>query len=180
MKCTACKDGILLPCFLEPGLRAHQCTHCEGHWLYVEDFVQWKSQGGVLGDSEQAPTISESSSALTCPVTGRIMQKYRIAAGSSHKLDYSPHTGGIWLDKGEWALLKEYSLAGSVGHIVTDGWQRKIRAEDARATLESVYRRKFGDADYEKLLAIRQWLAEQDDRAEMRAFLLARDPFSGQ
>lgn len=179
MQCTACKTGKLTPCFLEPGLRAHECDHCGGHWLYVEDFVQWKANGGVLGEVEHPPTIEESASALTCPATGRLMQKYRIASGSNHKLDYSPHTGGLWLDKGEWALLKEYGLAGSVGHIVTDAWQRKIRTDDAKATLEAVYRRKFGDANYEKLLATREWLNEQENKADMRAFLLARDPFSG-
>ncbi|UTA48056.1 zf-TFIIB domain-containing protein [Simiduia sp. 21SJ11W-1] len=179
MNCTACSTGQLAPCFLEPGLRAHECNHCGGHWLYVEDVVQWKAGGGKLGELDQMPEVEETASALTCPVTGRLMQKYRIVSGSSHKLDYSPHTGGLWLDKGEWSLLKEYALAGSVGNIVTEHWQRKIRTEDAKASLEAVYRRKFGEANYRKLAEIRNWLADQENCAEMRAFLLARDPYSG-
>jgi Zn-finger nucleic acid-binding protein len=106
------------------------------------------------------------------------MQKFRINNDTSHKLDYSPKIGGVWLDAGEWEYLKEQGIAGSLNRIFTEQWQRQLRENDTRATLEQLYISKFGEADYAKLKELREWLDGKQNKAEMRAFLLAEDPYS--
>ena len=41
-----------------------------------------------------------------------------------------------------------------------------------------VYIKKFGLEDYEKIKEIRAWLNSKDNRAELRAYLLAEDPYA--
>jgi len=57
--------------------------------------------------------LDESKQAILCPVTGTIMRKLRLSTSTAHRIDYSASVGGVWLDKGEWDLLKKEGLAGS-------------------------------------------------------------------
>ncbi len=41
------------------------------------------------------------------------MRKLRLSTTTEHRIDYSASVAGVWLDKGEWQLLKEEGLAGS-------------------------------------------------------------------
>ncbi|MFT5611914.1 MAG: Zn-finger nucleic acid-binding protein [Arenicella sp.] len=56
---------------------------------------------------------------MVCPVSGRLMTKYRISKDIDHRLDLSPTASVIWMDKGEWGLLKEKGLAGKLNQIFT-------------------------------------------------------------
>jgi hypothetical protein len=61
----------------------------------------------------------------------------------------------IWLDKGEWALIKAEGLAGSLNKIFTAPLQRNIKEQNAHDVLDASYRNQLGDEDYEKLKEIR-------------------------
>ncbi|WP_245556355.1 TFIIB-type zinc ribbon-containing protein [Algicola sagamiensis] len=108
------------------------------------------------------------------------MRKLRISAQHAHRLDYSNSVGGIWLDKGEWELLKAEGLAGSLNAIVTQTWQNKIRQETALNNFVEIYESKFGKETYKKAKEIRQWLQSQPQKADLRAYLLAEDPYSAE
>lgn len=181
MQCTRCKEGNLQASFIEQQFRAHTCDHCGGNWILVEDYVSWKernpqysfAQGSVTDDD-----VADSQRALICPVTGVIMRKLRITKDSSHRLDYSMAVGGVWLDKGEWELLKSAGLAGSLNTILTEQWQTKIRDQKAEETFTQLYLNKFGEGDYQKIKALREWLASHPNKADLRSYLLADDPYS--
>jgi Zn-finger nucleic acid-binding protein len=106
------------------------------------------------------------------------MRKLRITKDSSHRLDYSMAVGGVWLDKGEWELLKSAGLAGSLDAILTEQWQTKIRDQKAEETFTQFYINKFGEDDYQKIKALREWLASHPHKADLRSYLLADDPYS--
>lgn len=179
MKCTSCKSGNLNPSYLDKLFRAHTCDNCGGSWVLIEDYVSWKENNPefefVAADVEQ---VEESSTAILCPMTGTIMRKLHISKDSKHKVDYSVAVGGVWLDKGEWELLKSSGLAGSLNGILTQQWQTKIQDEKAHETFENLYKSKFGDEDYEKVKALRLWLESHPQKADLRSFLLADDPYS--
>jgi Zn-finger nucleic acid-binding protein len=179
MKCTYCKQGRLLPTFIEGQFRAHQCDQCEGQWLYIEDFVTWQETNPDFEfKSEDHYEVDDTKQALLCPVTGTLMQKFRYSKDTAHKLDYSASVGGVWLDKGEWAYLKEFGIAGCINKIFTEQWQKQLREGHAQATFADLYRSKFGSEDYEKAKAIRSWLIDHPAKAELRAYLMAQDPYS--
>ena len=179
MKCPCCPEHNLVPAFIDNLLRSHHCPHCQGHWLLIEDYVSWLERNkSDLSQDEADYQLEDSKIALFCPASGVLMQKYRINNDSDHKLDYSPQVGGVWLDRGEWEYLKSRGIACSLNKIFTTHWQRQLRENDAKATFEDLYRKKFGNEDYEKVKALRQWLYSKDNKAELRAYLLAENPYS--
>ncbi len=180
MKCTACNQGRLVPSFLEAQFRCHSCDHCGGHWILIEDYVAWRERHPdyPFSDTLVESADQDTSRALVCPVTGTLMSKFRIQSNSPRKLDYSTRVGGIWLDKGDWDLLKAEGLAGCLNVLLTEPWQQKIRADQTRATFTNLYKQRFGEADYAKARDIRDWLLDHPLKAELRSYLLAKDPYS--
>ncbi|WP_245614611.1 TFIIB-type zinc ribbon-containing protein [Leminorella grimontii] len=106
------------------------------------------------------------------------MTKFRISKDTAHRLDLSARVNGIWLDKGEWELLKTHGLAGRLNTLFTDFWQRQVREAQADDRLDEMYRSLLGEDDYEKLKELRNWLKQHPQRERMRAFLLAEGPAS--
>ncbi|WP_447895028.1 MULTISPECIES: zf-TFIIB domain-containing protein [unclassified Vreelandella] len=181
MKCTACQEGKLVPSFLDSLFRCHTCENCGGNWLLIEDYISWKERHPEhVFDDDHIENIDaeDTVGAMICPVTGGIMSKFRISKDHSHRLDYSARVGGVWLNRGEWEMLVAEGLAGNLNAILTDHWQQRIRAERTSDTFADLYRQKFGDEDYEKALAIRQWLHDHPQKPDLRAFLMAENPFS--
>lgn len=181
MKCTSCKEGVLSPSFLEGLFRAHTCTVCGGNWVLIEDYVAWKERHPEHTFSEKADfEIEETKNAMLCPMTGSIMQKFRLTHDSDRRLDYSPSVGGVWLDKGEWEYLKQEQLAGSLNSIFTAHWQKSIRDDSAKNTLSELYRERFGEESYTKAQEMREWLNAHPRKADIRAYILAEDPYSAE
>ncbi|WP_444915063.1 TFIIB-type zinc ribbon-containing protein [Microbulbifer sp. TRSA007] len=185
LNCTSCKDGVLKHGFIEELFRGYTCSSCGGNWILVEDFLSWKRQNPEYQFSKDLSSlndmlIEDSKQAILCPVSGAIMQKIRIMVGSEHRIDYSAVVGGIWLDKGEWELLKSEGLAGSLNFLVTHEWQKKIRNSKAQENFSEIYRSKFGDKRYKKVKEFREWLYAQGQRVDLLAYLNAEDPYSAE
>ncbi len=183
MNCTSCNSGFLKPSFIEGQFRAHTCTDCAGNWILIEDYVAWLERNPDYQFSENIAFESEATDtkkALICPVSGTIMRKFRISATNKHRIDYSSAVGGIWLDRGEWELLKIEGLAGSLNAVVTRQWQSQIRENSAEQNFRNLYKDKFGIDTYEKVREFRSWLNEQPQKADLRAYILAEDPYSAE
>lgn len=181
MKCPNCNGAHLVPGFLEGRFRAHTCSRCGGYWLFIEDYVAWKERNPEYKFSQDAMfEADDSKQVLLCPVTGAIMQKYRISHDSQHRLDYSPGVGGVWLDSGEWEYLKEQGFAGSINKIFTPHWQKSIRDNNAKVTFADIYKEKFGEEDYAKVKELREWLNNHPCKDDLRAYILAGNPYSAE
>ena len=180
MKCTSCKQGSLQPAYLDQLFPCHTCDHCGGNWVMLADYLAWKeTHPDFTFNAEAGESVAEDhKQAMLCPVSGGLMVKYRISAHSDHRLDLSPAVHGIWLDKGEWALLKQAGLAGNLNRIFTDPWQRRIREESARETFVHLYEREFGVEDYAKVKAFREWLWQHPHKLKLLAYLNDEDPYS--
>lgn len=141
----------------------------------LEDYLQHKHKVPEATEELEHAVLEaeETEKALLCPMTGALMTKFRIAKGTTHRLDLSVRVNGIWLDKGEWELLKAHGLAGKINTLFTDFWQRQVREAQADDRLDEMYRALLGDEDYEKAKALRDWLNQHPHRERIRAFLLA-------
>ena len=106
------------------------------------------------------------------------MRKLRLSSNTVHRIDYSASVGGIWLDKGEWELLKDEGLAGSLNSVLTAHWQRNIRIDSTKDNFSAIYTDKFGQVSYDKVKELREWLSQQSNKADLRAYLFAEDPYS--
>lgn len=185
MHCTACDGGELMLNAVDGLFTCHLCQNCGGHWLLIKNFLDWKEKNPnhdfsttVSGELEAIDSIR----ALFCPETGVIMSKFKISLKNSHRIDYSAKVGGIWLDKGEWELLKQEGLAGSLNAIITSAWQNKLRSQRSAENFSAIYKEKFGEDDYKKLKAFREWLDIQpsSQRMAMKNYLAAVDPYSAE
>ena len=105
------------------------------------------------------------------------MTKYRISADTQHRLDLSSTANAIWLDKGEWDLLKKKGLAAKLSEIFTEHWQKEIVDTQSAKMMEELYQRKFGD-QYEKIKTFKNMMDNMQDSSEVIAYLLAEDPYS--
>lgn len=180
MNCTRCKQGILQPGFLDDLFPARTCNGCGGSFILLKDYLHWRDKhpDHVFTDAKVEPIPDAPKHAFLCPVTGALMVPYRISKSSQHRLDLSPKINGIWLDKGEWGLLKAEGLAGSLNRIFTDPWQRKIREEAAKEVFASLYQNQFGEVDYSRLGEMRAWIWKHPRRDALLAYLNDDDPYS--
>lgn len=189
MRCTRCHQGELEPASLEQDFPVMTCNACGGHWIHLDDYFQWQEKQppmnavvdeiGVEVDAIEE-TQQENADVMLCPESGAIMIKYRITSDTEHKLDWSEK--GIWLDKGEWALMKTKGVADKLNQIFSEQWQSRIRKRTQRNTIEARYEKQFGTEAYSRLKLVRSWLEEQndEDRMMMLAFLFAKDPYSSE
>lgn len=180
MRCPNCKQGELKYTQLEENLPCQTCTNCGGHWLLLVDYLSWQSANRSKKLEAPSITINESedtTKALICPVSGKLMTKYRISSKTDHKVDLSSSVNAIWLDKEEWNLLKQEELSLQLNHIFTEPYQKNIREELASKSFERVYQQQFGEEGYSKIKAFKEWLDTQDKRAEILAYLIADNPY---
>lgn len=180
MRCTRCKQGNLQDAKLEELFPCRTCDACGGNWILLKDYLQWKDRNPNHDFAKATvETIPEAPKhAFVCPVTGSLMVPYRISTNTQHRIDLSPRINGIWLDKGEWSLLKAEGLAGSLNRIFTEPWQRRIRADASKETFAAMYAENFGESDYAKIREIRAWLAGHARRDGLLAYLNDEDPYS--
>ena len=180
MKCTSCRQGTLSPSYLDLGLPCHTCDHCGGNFVHLEAYLTWLDSKPAIEDVAQPDVIDvqaeDSSKALLCPQTGSIMLKYKISQQSEHRLDLSPTINAIWLDKGEWELIKAKGLATQLNAVFTDTWQRKIREAKTEDVLRALYAEKFGAA-YPAIQNFRELISDMPNKAEVVAYLIADEPY---
>ncbi|GAA5215022.1 zf-TFIIB domain-containing protein [Corallincola platygyrae] len=182
MNCTCCNEGRLQPQLLDGLFKADVCDYCGGVWVLTEHFVGWKAENPdqlLMSDLMiEEIEATDTQHAIACPISGRLMRKLKISTDVPHRIDYSAAVGGIWLDKGEWELIKASGLADILNTLVTQHWQDKVKSDKTKQNFEKHYIEKFGAENYRRLREIRDWLAEQENAAELKDYLLASDPYT--
>lgn len=179
MKCSSCKVGTLEASRLDGLFSSHSCTHCGGDLILLGDFMQWQKlnpESDLNVDAKVDVISEETSKAMICPLSGTIMTKYRISSDSEHRLDLSPTINAVWLDKGEWNLLKEKGLANKLNNIFTNHWQHKIHDEETSEVLNELYIKKFGE-HFDDIKTFKSKLNGMKNPREVIAYLLADDPY---
>lgn len=157
-----------------PLLSGYRCPQQHGLWLDLGYYRHWlASNGGKVAEAPAADSlpVEDQTRALPCPHCARLMQKYRLAHEHAHRVDRCTHCQGVWFDHGEWEKLVEQGRHADLLSILSDRGQKEIRDADSRMRLDEHFRRRFGDDSYAELRRIRSWLATQERRREMLAFL---------
>lgn len=164
---------------LEPGLTAFRCPETGGHWIPAENYWRWRSKLPAIEVAEESPAaeavpVSEFDGAVKlCPESGTVMTRYRVGHGQSFRVERS-HTGGIWLDGGEWEALCGGHLQNSIHLIFTAPWQKAVRQQELDAVHLTQLRERLGVELLEKLQELRKELAEHPQRSAALAFLNAQ------
>ncbi len=175
MRCPSCSDRDLQPTKLHHGLPAYGCNHCHGVLVDLLTYRHWAETRSdeddvVHGEGETASLIEGNSQALVCTKCSHIMTKFSISGATSNKIDVCATCHDAWLDAGEWQLLGALHLQGKLAEIVTDPWQKALRAQSVASMREERLQTLFGD-ELPRLKALRDWLAEHPAREQALRFL---------
>ena len=179
MKCQQCKNSTLESKELEPGLLVGHCTRCEGDFLSLFYYRHWASSQEAdessPGDDSACQTIEpeDTATALTCPKCSRLMMKYRLGLEQSNKVDFCAHCDEVWLDKGEWQLLKDLGLHMRLPSVVSEHWQTELNKQYQAQMTRSRYEKILGVDDFAKVSAFKQWLNTHPEQAQIRLYLLS-------
>lgn len=124
---------------LEPGLSVMQCPQTAGVWIDRQVYETWRSQqppndldldelAQRLAQIEFAPPPEDMKASL-CPESGRILIRARVDTPQPFYIERSPENGGIWLDRGEWEILKQVGLHTQLDRLFSADWQTQLRAQ---------------------------------------------------
>jgi Zn-finger nucleic acid-binding protein len=168
-------DKEMVELELEPGLRVFECPASKGIWIPLDAYLTWQQNGGKanpLPHDQPVASIDDSGRrALLCPESGRLLLRYRVSHDLPFQIDRSPFTGGAWLDKGEWDVLKSRSLHNQMHLIFTSQYQAKLRAAEFAKVLEDTFRKRIGAADFHKVQDICQWIGSHPQRRDILCYL---------
>ena len=175
MKCPSCTDRSLRPTKLHAGLPAYTCMKCHGVLIDLLTYRHWAEarvdeDDVVHGQGETASLVEGNTQALMCSKCSRIMTKYNISGHTANKIDLCTTCHDAWLDAGEWQLLGALHLQGKLEDIVTEPWQKAVRAQVVESMRDERMQTLFGD-DLQRLKELRDWLAGHPAREQALRYL---------
>lgn len=174
------------PIDLEPGLHAFRCPVSNGVWIPADSYWRWQESLEKLphpkspppqvehrdenDDSEEAKTRARR--ALLCPESGALLVRYRAGSGLNIHIEHSPITGSIWLDEGEWDILKQAGLHRELHVIFSSAYQHKISRQETKSRLEELFVERLGEADAHRVRKFAEFLAMHPRKREIVAYLM--------
>jgi Zn-finger nucleic acid-binding protein len=172
MKCTQCKENSLEPLEVEENLVAAGCDRCEGILLPLLNYRYWlETQDGAVTVEFDGDQVEDNQHAVICPKCTRFMLKYRIDVDQSNRIDFCANCGEVWLDKGEWELLKALALHDKLPHITTSKWQTQIQRQFIKDRQEQRYQGMLGETCFYKAADFKMWLDQQENKNDILNYL---------
>ena len=105
------------------------------------------------------------------------MTRYRVGprhGGVGFLVDRCASCGGVWLDRGEWDILRRAGLHSLIHLICDDAWQRRVRQQEQAAAAADRLRAALGDADFDRLKQTWAWLADHPSAELLMSYLRDR------
>ena len=179
--CPICKTVTLSDAAeLQPGLAAHTCPQCHGHWIAPKDYWQWLETRGPLSSEVPAATapldlpVKETETPKFCPECGRFLRRHKVGHGIHFSIDRCATCGGFWLDANEWEMLVSRHLHDRLHFVASDSWQGEIAKHEREKGHEQIILEKIGAEDLEKIKGIKAWIDGHPRKAELYAVLLEK------
>ncbi len=174
MNCYSCDGFILKPIKLEAGLPARACNKCRGVHLDLLSYRSWREEN--TNEIEKSATVdlveaSDNKKALVCQRCSKIMLKYKVSTDHENYIDLCTSCDDVWLDGGEWSLLKHLQIHGKLTEITTEPWQRHLREETAAMNFDDHYIKILDNEGYSKLKEITQWIRTHKLKDEILKYI---------
>ncbi|MFW2177296.1 MULTISPECIES: hypothetical protein [unclassified Moraxella] len=179
MFCYQCKTESLKPTKLDLGLPALRCEKCHGTHLDLLTYRAWSEDNAssIEADkqSDEPVVIDEltnTENALICQHCHKFMLKYRINNEHNNTINVCHTCYDVWLDQGEWELLKQLKIQDKLTEIMSEPWQKDLREQAKEQAVSEHYHQLLGD-DFERVSEFGKWLDSHPKRAEIRSLLFA-------
>lgn len=181
MECPSCHKSPLKPTKLDNGLTARKCLKCEGLLIDLLNYRDWRDsqpKDQPLPPPQLEPDEAEDNQkAITCPRCSRLMTKFRINGSQPNRIDVCTFCDTAWLDEGEWELLGALSLQTKLTAIFTDPWQQTLIKELANESKLERIKHSLGEADFNELMRIREWIDQHPRSDDIRRLLISKTLF---
>lgn len=179
MFCYQCKTENLKPTKLDFGLPALRCEKCAGTHLdlltyraWLEDMASDIEQDKANPDTVEIDELTNTEHALICQHCHKFMLKHRINHQHDNTINVCHTCYNVWLDKGEWELLKQLKIYDKLTEVMSEPWQKHIREQETQQAFDEHYQKMFGD-DFGKIVDFANWLNQHPKASEIRHFLMS-------
>ncbi len=173
MRCCSCKKSDLEPRELEHGLLAASCPECQGALLPLMNYRYWAEHSHHITDTH-TELAEEAAGAKQCPKCSGMMTKYRIGVGTQNRLELCAHCDEVWLDAGEWDLVKTLNLHDKLSSVFTDAWQRNIRRQKEKASMHAHFSKIIGEQDFLRVEEFKEWMDEHPKHSDIKHFITTK------
>lgn len=182
--CDCASHAEFLPVILPSGLKGRECPDCKALLVSLDEYRSWLEFQEWFTKQESVPVAathldevsgegvkSEPDRARLCPDCHGVMGRYRVGGEASFRLDRCSSCQLVWLDGGEWHALENMGLATALTQILSDSWQRRLKAEEIQLLRQQNLRHRLGDEVFEELRRIQSWLRQQPNCPELLLLL---------
>lgn len=185
MKCYSCKTEDLHPSKLDFGLPALRCQTCQGTYLDLLTYRAWLEDVAEQIAQEQSQDMANDTSefdfdeldntenALVCQRCQKFMLKYRINNEQENTINVCHTCDDVWLDRGEWELLKYLKIQDKLTYVMSEPWQKDIRTQNQKNAFTERYQQILND-DFGKVDEFTDWLNQHPKKAEIKHYLLSK------
>lgn len=180
LNCYKCTGETLLPTKLDDTLSALACQSCEGTYVDLLSYRTWLENHPVTNNEElikdfSADELDNTDNALICQRCHKFMLKYRINNENKNTINVCHTCDDVWLDRGEWSLLKYLNMQDKLTALMSEPWQQHLRNEDREKAFTKLYQQKLGD-DFDQVENFAQWLSNHSQKGEIQHYLSQYKP----
>jgi Zn-finger nucleic acid-binding protein len=152
--CPKCKKTALLDAPLTGGITVQRCSECQGQWVAAMAYQAWQQHHPLQNATPETlaqPIVSEfnvpevDARAGLCPSCSRYLSRTKIDCRTPFYLERCNECEGYWCDRGEWDVLTQLGVSGSLEQFFEREWQMKIREQAAAANERQGMIEKLGD-----------------------------------
>ena len=186
LNCYHCVSSPLLPIKLDDTLPALGCIDCQGIYRDLLTYRNWLERQ-PKGAEKQANEVSaidteinideldNTENALVCQRCRKFMLKYRINNEHENTINVCHTCDDVWLDRGEWQLLKHLNMQDKLTDVMSEPWQKQLRNEAREQAFIKIYEQKLGD-DFERVNEFANWVVSHPKKSEILHYLSQSKP----
>lgn len=187
LNCYCCKTQPLKPTKLDYALPALRCDECHGTYLDLLTYRTWlennsanieqekMAQDDASDETVEVETLANSDMALICQRCSKFMLKYRINNEQDNTINVCNTCDDVWLDQGEWELLKQLKIQDKLTQVMGEPWQQQLRHQEREQAFKTRYQQMLGE-DFEQVEAFATWLSAHPKRSEIQHYLSVFEP----
>lgn len=178
MKCPVCKIEFGPIINLEKELKARECPHCAGVWIPGFNYIRYIDHSHFHREDLEKIDLNSLQSdhdtreAKICPDCGSIIERQKLNPVDTFAIERCGHCAGIWLDKGEWDVLKSHGLKKALFFIFSQTFQHFINQKGLEQSTEERYVSLLGQEGFDKLKGVKTWLQSHDYKNEILSYLM--------
>ena len=176
LNCYKCTNQTLSPTKLNDTLSALVCKSCEGTYLDLLSYRTWLENHPAVNDTNEtldsfsADELDNTDNALICQRCRKFMLKYRINNEHKNTINVCHTCDDVWLDRGEWSLLKYLNMQDKLTAVMSEPWQQQLRNQDRDQSFKKLYQQKLG-TDFDKVEGFATWLSEHPQKSDIQHYL---------